>query len=329
MESPRPDLMQSTSGAFGSMKRILFQPFDIAKWFVLGFSAWLAHLMESGGSFSSGKYQESWDSGSSQEDQQAIETFTEWIGENTGLVIAIASGVLIVLLATYVVLAWVRSRGKFMLLDNVVHNRCQVKQPWSEFKKEGNSLFRWALLLTAVFLGAMVIVASLSGSYVYETIKESSWTAQSVTTMVVIGVVVLIITLVWAYIHMLLEHFVVPLMYRDRCTGTEAWKKFLPLHRAALGWFVLYALWLFVLGLGFGVLILLLGLGTCCIGFVLMAIPYIGAVILLPATVFFRCLGPDYLRQFGAQYDALSIAVPVPELEQATVTHGGLGEGPE
>lgn len=137
MESPCPDLMQSTSGAFGSMKRILFQPFDIAKWFVLGFSAWLAHLMESGGSFSSGNYQESWDSGSSQEDQQAIETFTEWIGENTGLVIAIASGVLIVLLATYVVLAWVRSRGKFMLLDNVVHNRCQVKQPWSEFKKRG------------------------------------------------------------------------------------------------------------------------------------------------------------------------------------------------
>ena len=116
---------------------------------------------------------------------------------------------------------------------------------------------------------------------------------------------------------MLLEHFVVPLMYRDRCTAVrKPGESFCHLHRAALGWFVLYALWLFVLGLGFGCVgCIVLGLGTCCIGFVLMAIPYIGAVILLPATVFFRCLGPDYLRQFGEQYDALRIAIP--KLEQS------------
>ena len=315
MEFPRPDLMQSTSRAFGSMKRILFEPFDIGKWFVLGFSAWLAHLLESGGAYSSGNYQGSGASESSEEGEQALDALIQWAEDNSGFLIATVASALIVLLAVYIVLAWVRSRGKFMFLDNVIHNRCLVKQPWSEYKKEGNSLFRWVLLLSAVFLAALAIMACLSGSYIYEVIKENAWTTQSVTNLVMIGGILLIISLIWGYVHLMLEHFVVPLMYRDRCTAVEAWRKFLPLHRAALGWFVLYALWLFVLGLGFGVLILLLGLGTCCIGFVLMAIPYIGAVILLPATVFFRCLGPDYLRQFGEQYDALRIAIP--KLEQS------------
>ncbi len=37
--------------AFDRMKRMLFQPFDIGKWFVIGFCAWLATLGDSGGSF--------------------------------------------------------------------------------------------------------------------------------------------------------------------------------------------------------------------------------------------------------------------------------------
>ena len=39
--------------AFELMKRILFQPFDLKKWLVVGFAAWLANLGGSdGGSIS-------------------------------------------------------------------------------------------------------------------------------------------------------------------------------------------------------------------------------------------------------------------------------------
>ena len=34
-----------------------------------------------------------------------------------------------------------------------------------------------------------------------------------------------------------------------------------------------------------------------------MALPYIGAVLILPVTTFFRLLGPEFLRQFGEDYD--------------------------
>jgi hypothetical protein len=37
--------------AFTRAKQITFQPFDLRKWFVLGFAAWLATLLESGMNF--------------------------------------------------------------------------------------------------------------------------------------------------------------------------------------------------------------------------------------------------------------------------------------
>lgn len=50
-------------------------------------------------------------------------------------------------------------------------------------------------------------------------------------------------------------------------------------------------------------LILLTVVVTCCVAGCLMAIPYLGTVLLLPVTVFFRGVGPEFLRQFGGEFD--------------------------
>ena len=47
----------------------------------------------------------------------------------------------------------------------------------------------------------------------------------------------------------------------------------------------------------------IIGFGTCCIGVVLMIIPYIGNVVLLPVTVTSRGLGPEFLAQFGPEWE--------------------------
>ena len=39
---------EPVSPALERVKRILFQPFDLGKWFVIGFCAWLAQLGEGG-----------------------------------------------------------------------------------------------------------------------------------------------------------------------------------------------------------------------------------------------------------------------------------------
>jgi hypothetical protein len=44
-------VVEPVSPALEHVKRMLFKPFDLGKWFVIGFCAWLAGLGESGGGF--------------------------------------------------------------------------------------------------------------------------------------------------------------------------------------------------------------------------------------------------------------------------------------
>jgi hypothetical protein len=48
---PKIEIFKPFGDAFELMKKILFQPFDLKKWFVIGFAAWLASLGGGCGSF--------------------------------------------------------------------------------------------------------------------------------------------------------------------------------------------------------------------------------------------------------------------------------------
>lgn len=48
--------------------------------------------------------------------------------------------------------------------------------------------------------------------------------------------------------------------------------------------------------------VIVLGLATCCIGFLFLIIPYIGSVIMLPVSVTFRAFSVEFLEQFGGEY---------------------------
>ena len=50
MGNNRIEFIAPTKRAYEGMKCILFRPFDMGKWFILGFTAWLATLFEGGGS---------------------------------------------------------------------------------------------------------------------------------------------------------------------------------------------------------------------------------------------------------------------------------------
>lgn len=54
-----------------------------------------------------------------------------------------------------------------------------------------------------------------------------------------------------------------------------------------------------------GLIVLTAILCTCCIGLILLILPVAGAVLLLPATVFWRNYSLLYLAQFGPEYDLL------------------------
>ena len=65
-----------------------------------------------------------------------------------------------------------------------------------------------------------------------------------------------------------------------------------------VGAFVLFLLLQFVLRIAIGIISVLLGCITCCIGF----LPYLSTVLTLPLHVFDRSYSVYFLEQFGLEY---------------------------
>jgi hypothetical protein len=87
--------------AFDLMKRILFQPFDLKKWLVIGFAAWLANLGSGGGGFN---YPDN-----RHEDAQKL---NETISQIPQPILISAICILVCLILLLIVLvAWLRARG--------------------------------------------------------------------------------------------------------------------------------------------------------------------------------------------------------------------------
>jgi len=73
-----------------------------------------------------------------------------------------------------------------------------------------------------------------------------------------------------------------------------------------LGYFLLYAFLMLLLYLFVAIAVVTFGLFTCCMGFLLLIIPYVNSVVLLPISYTFRAFGPEFLGQFGEDFKIFS-----------------------
>jgi hypothetical protein len=295
----------SVGPAWQFTRRALFNPLDLAKWFTLGFSAWLATLGEGGGAGWSGGDLSRIKSrmGTERADIESVRKAVEEFLRDDWQVIAVKVPVaLAIMLAVSLVVSWVRCRGKFMFLDNVVHNRERISEPWREWAPQANSLFWWRIGYRLVCLGVSLLLLAVTFISAIVPLLKGSAFRPALPGIAVSGTLWLIFAVVAGYIGRFLEDFVVPIMYRDRIGALAAWGRFLDLFRRHTGDLLLYGLFYVLLASAAGVCVLLAALATCCIAACLMLIPYIGAVLLLPVTVFFRAYSLYYLSQFGEEY---------------------------
>jgi len=291
------------------MKKALFHPFDIGKWFTLGFTAFLAGLSDCQGSSGGGNYSNAGNNYDWNEFFTFPQTALEWLVSHPFWSALILTGIAF-LLTLIIVLTWLSSRGKFMFLYNVVNDEAEVRKPWYEYKKEGNSLFVWrlvfGLLAFAVLAVFLVFCFNTAKNIYYEEITgiPKVW---AIIKMVLLFLVYLIVV---GYITLFLNDFVAPLMYRYRLTASRGWYRFFNILWRYFGYFFLYGLFVFVLGIFVAVCVIFFSVITCCIGLLLLAIPYIGSVVLLPVSYWLRAFSLEFLEQFGDEYSLF----PKPEL---------------
>ena len=293
--------------AWNRMKIALFKPFNLHKWFVVGFTAFLAGLIE-GGPNGSGGGRYSGNGGFNFGDFLNFPNKAwNWLIDNPGWFIGIIF-IMGFIIAIVCVLTWLSSRGVFMFVDNVAHDKAEIAKPWRQYKEQGNSLFLWriafAIICFVVFISFITFFFILA-SRVYES------NAHRIPVLFIIQMVLIFLSLilVTGYISVFLTAFVAPIMYKDRISATQAWGRFLKIFKRHPFHFLFYGIFIFVLTIVAVISLIIAGLLMCCVGILLLIIPYINTVVTLPVWYTFRAFSLEFLAQFGPEYDVF----PQPE----------------
>jgi len=306
---PRPpyvSVVDPIGPAIERVKMILFRPFSLERWFVIGFCAWLAHLAEragGGGGGVPGRGSANFPPSAGQARDFAINNLY-WIAP-VGVFVAL------VVIALALLLVWLRSRGQFMFLYCVAQNKAEVKNPWHLFRSYGNSLFAFrvvfgilAFLTMSVFLGVgvMAFVAWRA---------RPELAAASIAAMVACSTLLVAAMLVAGVVTKLTKDFVVPLMYLHTASAVQGWRILLDLLSFNKARVVLYLLFQIVIDLVIGAIVVAAACATCCCAACLMLVPYIGTVVLLPIYSFQQAYALYYLAQYGPEFNLFAPALPV------------------
>jgi len=288
------------------MVAILFRPFQLGKWLTIAFSAWLATLLDRSNLGEVVNFGEDRDSVAHGMGDAALSLRESLVW------LLVAGAIFAALLVLFVVLLWVSSRAKFIFLDNVIHDRGRIKEPWTRFTRPGDSLFLWLLGFSALVLILMIVAVGLLILLVgidAATNLGGALPLGGVIYLVLLGFALVIPLL---YLYLFLDDFVVPVMIRANLSTSAAWRRLLALVKAYPLEFLFYGLCIFAFYVLVAMAVAAITLLTCCVGGILLTIPYVGTVFLLPVLVLHRIYSLEFLAQFGPEYELLPPLPPGP-----------------
>jgi hypothetical protein len=301
----RIEIMAPFKAAFEWMKGMLFRPFDLTRWLTIAFAAFIAGGWGSGlnprwSRWGGGD----WNYRFSRHGEFADWTVPPW------LIVLLVLGVLAAL-ALVLVWAWVMARGRFIFTDCVVRNRAAIAEPWREYRREGNSFFLYSLLVGFGMVVAMMVLVLIAWAPFWMFFGDSDeLTAGGLVLIIIVAIMALLWALAALFVA-LVSHFMVPVMYRRRCSARVAFLDVTKLIFQNPAPFILFVLFGIALAIGVAVAGTVVACMTCCVG----SLPYVSTVLLLPAIVWLAAYRLMFLRQFGDAYDAWAgIASPAAEL---------------
>lgn len=305
--------------AWERMSIILFRPFDLGKWFVMGFGAFLAGLLSGGNGFNS-SYNQNNSNGhsfnfSAQQQQQNLNNtlsrvVTALQSFQTDVLIVFVILVVVFALAFVVLLYWLGARGQFIFLDNIVRNRAAIADPWRRYSRQGNGVFLFYLILVGISFVVVIFFGLIALVLAWSAITSHTWpTGPALGGLIALGGFYVLLCIPVACFLFLFREWGMPLMFRNnlnvRAALGETWR-LITTHPGPTILFILLriALWLAVI---------ILSILACCFTCCLAVLPYLGTVVLLPALVYVKCFSLDVLAQFGPEYDVFTVDVPPAE----------------
>ncbi|MCG8511459.1 MAG: hypothetical protein MI741_19770, partial [Rhodospirillales bacterium] len=202
---------------------------------------------------------------------------------------------------------WLSSRGEFMLIDNLVYNRGEIGGPWTEYRYEGNQLWKFRLWLG---LGYLLVTLACGGGIA--AIIFSLGNAQpgpgAIIGMIALGILAFTMMIALVLVSLVVRDFVVPAMYLNRVGLGDAWVVTkAEVLSGNVGMVILYFLMRIALGIPAIALMYVAACLTCCVAW----IPFVGQFILiqltLPIHVFFKAYNLSFVSQAGPQWNLFAM----------------------
>lgn len=306
--------------AFDRAIGMTFKPFNIGKWFVLGFIVWLSILGDGSSSFNfnfpgggggrrvapapvpfppGGGTVPGIPPLTTAPAANEFQEVTNWVNQNLSLAVTIAAVAIVLIAAITLLILWISSRAKFILLRAVATDTYEVAAPWKEFRALGNSLFGFRAALMLASWGFMIVVAAIALWIAWPDIQSQRFDRSAMTALLMGFLLIVPTLLILGLVSWCTEAFVTPIMYARGIRVGEAWGEFRGrVLRGHIGSIILFLLMSIVLGIGVVICQIVVGCGTCCVGF----LPYIGTVFLLPALLVMRCYSIYFVQQFHPDF---------------------------
>jgi predicted outer membrane lipoprotein len=280
-------------------------PIRLERWLVLGLLAFLdqcGRAFRGGGGSSGGGGNGHGTGGGFPPDFSEIGAWlqraSEWLAAHATLIaLGAVAGILVFGLVAAVVL-WVNARGVFMYADAVATGRAEVSRPWRQHAEAAASYFSWSLGITLAMVFTVLFAAGLVVATVFAFVGGRLQGTGGWLMLAAMVPVLLLLALAFpllALAGVALRDFVAPLQLATGLPCGAAARLLESLVVAQPGVFVLYLLLKALVVVGTGLVVVIGGCLTCCLGF----LPIVLQTAFQPLFHFERGLSLMLLRQMG------------------------------
>ncbi len=291
-----PSAIDPLNPAMSRVGKICFRPFNLGRWFAIGFMAFLAGATGGGLNFPNPFSSRSSSGFTSGNFHQIAQNALDWVGRHINEIIIIGGIILIVWLCFIALMSWLRCRAKFVFIDQIVKHHANVVHPWKAHAMHAHSLFMFTIVLgtimCVVYMGALILMVVLG----WPAIKAAEFNSHAWVALGVGAAITLPCMFISSIVFAIVDKILVPVMYFHGVGIVHAYrifkKEMLPGNLGSIALFLLMKL---AIGVGVGIVSMIVGLVGCC---VCAFLPYLNTVASLPAHVFTQTYDLLYVASF-------------------------------
>jgi hypothetical protein len=259
-------------------KQQLFKPFRFGQWTKLAVVGLLAGELSSGGGFNGSNFHFPRHPGTSPHS-----VTPSLSGIDPALLIALISVIVIGAFVFGIILMYVSSVMRFVLLDSILAKQCRISRSWSLRQGPGWRYFLWKLLYLFVTIAGMVTLIGVPAAFAFAL----GWLRapkEHLVSLILGGILLFFVFVAFlvliSVIFVLTKDFVVPQMALEDIGAIEGWQRLWPMIQAEKAGYAGYLGMKILMAIGAGIVI---GIATLILGLII-AIPTVGLSIIAVLT---------------------------------------------